>query len=336
MLKRNKLIISLFLMIAIVTLSACSNSTQAPKQQDDNTYTLKIHMVINEQDPVYLGYSEFKKGVEARTNGKVKVELYPNGVLGNDEDLLQQAMLGGNIAVNSDAGRLGVWVPEIGILLAPYLTDTVDEMQKLVKSDLVKKWSTDLSQQKGLTVLSFNYYTGSRNFITKKPISSPEDLNGLKIRTPGSPVWQETIKSIGASPVALPWTETYPALEQGVIDGAEAQDPATYGARLYEVGKYITKTGHIQLWNCLVVGTKWFEQLPKEYQQILIEESTKAGDWTTNKVLSNQKELEDKITAAGAVIKEIDTAPFKKKTEAVYSKLNYQDLRKEVNKVLGK
>jgi tripartite ATP-independent transporter DctP family solute receptor len=338
---RKKLIIPLLLLLTMLFVSACGKSTadnqqNSDKQQNSEAYTLKVHMVINEQDPVYLGYTEFKKGVEARTNGKVKVELYPNGVLGNDEDLLQQAMLGGNVAVNSDAGRLGVWVPEIGILLAPYLTDSVEEMQKLVKSDLVKKWTDKLAQEKGLTVLSFNYYTGARHFITKKPISKPEDLNGLKIRTPGSPVWQETIKAIGASPVALPWTETYPALEQGVIDGAEAQDPATYGAKLYEVAKYITKTGHIQLWNCLVVGTKWFEQLPKEYQQILIEESVKAGDFTTNKLISNLEELEDQMTAAGAVINEVDIKPFKDKTETVYSKLNYQDLRQEVNKVLGK
>lgn len=277
-----------------------------------------------------------KKGVEARTNGKVSVELYPGGVLGADEDLLEQAVLGGDVGVNSDAGRLGVWVPQIGILLAPYLTDTVEEMQTLVKSDLVKQWLDELSQKKGLTVLSFNYYTGARLFVTKQPITKPEDLKGLKIRTPRAPVWQETVRAMGASPVALPWTETYPALEQGVIDGAEAQHPATYGSKLCEVAKYITRTGHIQLWNCLVVGTKWFEQLPEEYQQILIEESIRAGDFTTNKLLANLKELEDKMIAEGAVINDVDLAPFKERTEAVYTKLNYEELRQEVNKVLGK
>nr|WP_199170444.1 hypothetical protein [Geobacillus sp. WSUCF-018B] len=99
--------------------------------------------------------------------------------------------------------------------------------------------------------------------------------------------------------------------------------------------KYISKTGHIQLWNCLVVGAKWFESLPQEYQQILIEESTKAGDFTTNKVLTGQKELEDKMTREGAVIREVDIALFKEKTKIVYDKLGYQDLLQEVNKVLG-
>lgn len=352
MVRGKKFIISLLLIMAMLTLSACgggqssSSSSSSPSEssssassaqgQGDEQYVLKIHMVINEEDPVYQGYSEFKKGVEERTGGKVTVELYPNGVLGNDEDILQQSMLGGNTAVNSDAGRLGIWVPEIGILLAPYLADTVEEMQKLVKSDLVQEWTDKLAKEHGLTVLSFNYYTGSRNFVTKKPITSPEDLNGLKIRTPGSPVWQETVKSVGATPVAMAWTETYPALEQGVIDGAEAQDPATYGAKLYEVGKYITKTGHIQLWNCLVVGTKWFESLPEEYQNILIEESIKAGDFTTEKLLASQEEILANMAKEGAIIEEIDITPFKEKTNAVYSILDYEELRKEVNKVLGK
>lgn len=336
---QKKLIIPLLLLL-ILMIGGCSKppgeKQQEANQMQDKTYKLRISMVITQDDPVYQGYAGFKKGVEARTNGKVSVELYPGGVLGADEDLLEQAMLGGDVGVNSDAGRLGVWVPEIGILLAPYLTDSVEEMQKLVKSDLVKGWLDQLTQKKGLKVLSFNYYTGARHFVTKKPITAPEDLNGLKIRTPGSPVWQETVRSLGATPVALSWTEVYPALQQGVIDGCEAQHPATYGSRLYEVAKYITRTGHIQLWNCLVVGNKWFEQLPKEYQQILLEESLKAGDFTTNKLLSNLKELEDKMTAAGAVIKDVDIEPFKKKTEVVYSKLNYEGLRKEVNQVLGK
>lgn len=341
--KKSKFALAMLLAVCMTVLAACGNSSDQGKEgqqgggeQGGEEYTLKIHMVINEQDPIYLGYSEFKKNVEERTGGKVKVELYPNGVLGNDEDMLQQAQLGGNIGVNSDAGRLGVWVPEIGILLAPYLTDSVEEMQKLVKSDMVKEWTDKLAQEQGLTVLSFNYYTGSRNFLTKKPVTKPEDLKGLKIRTPGAPVWQETVKAVGGNPVAMPWTETYPALEQGVIDGAEAHHSATEGAKLYEVAKYITKTEHIQLWNTLVVGTKWFESLPSEYQQILVEESIKAGDFVTEKVLAGEKELEEKMKAAGAVIQEVDKAAFKEKFNEVYNKLNYQDLRNQINEFLGK
>jgi tripartite ATP-independent transporter DctP family solute receptor len=302
----------------------------------EKTYELKVSMVITQDDTIYKGYEKFKEGVEARTNGKIQVELYPGGVLGRDEEMLEQAVLGAGVCVNTDAGRLGVWVPEIGILLCPYLVDSVEEMQKLLKSDLPKEWFEKLRKEQGLVVLAFNWYAGARHFLTKKPIQKPEDLEGLKIRTPGAPVWQETIRALGATPVALPWTEVYPALQQGVIDGAEAQHPATYGSKLYEVAKYITRTGHIQLWNAPVVGDKWFSQLPEEYQKILFEEAEKAGDYATSLLLETLDDLEAKMVAEGAVINDVDLEPFKKRAEAVYEKLGYQELRKKIREFLGK
>ncbi|KUK14494.1 MAG: TRAP dicarboxylate transporter, DctP subunit [bacterium 42_11] len=302
----------------------------------DESYTLRVSMVITKGDNIYEGYAKFKEGVEARTNGKIKVELYPRGVLGRDEEMLEQAVMGGEVCVNTDAGRLGVWVKEIGILLCPYLTDSIEDWMRLLKSDLAKEWYDKVAKERGLVVLAFNWYAGARHFLTKKPIYKPEDLEGLKVRTPGAPVWQETIRALGATPVALPWTEVYMALQQGVVDGAEAQHPATYGSKLYEVAKYITKTGHIQLWNCPVVGEKWLKKLPADYQKILFEEADKAGDYATDLLLKMLTELEEKMKAEGAVINEVDLAPFKKRAEVVYEKLGYQDIREKVLEFLSK
>jgi len=302
----------------------------------EKTYTLRVSMVITKGDNIYEGYEKFKEGIEVRTQGKIKVELYPGGVLGRDEEMLEQAVMGGDVCVNTDAGRLGVWVKEIGILLCPYLTDSIDDWMKLLKSDLAKEWYDKVRKEKGLVVLAFNWYAGARHFLTKKPISKPEDLQGLKIRTPGAPVWQETIRALGATPVALPWTEVYMALQQGVIDGAEAQHPATYGSKLYEVAKYITRTGHIQLWNSPVVGDKWLKKLPSDYQNILLEEADKAGDYATNLLLKMLTELEEKMKKEGAIINDVDITPFKKRAEAVYEKLGYQEVLKKVQELLSK
>lgn len=302
----------------------------------DKSYTLRVSMVITKGDNIYEGYAKLKEGIETRTNSKIKVELYPGGVLGRDEEMLEQAVMGGDVCVNTDAGRLGVWVKEIGILLCPYLTDSIEDWMKLLKSDLAKEWYNRVAKEKGLVVLAFNWYAGARHFLTKKPISKPEDLQGLKIRTPGAPVWQETIRALGATPVALPWTEVYMALQQGVIDGAEAQHPATYGSKLYEVTKYITRTGHIQLWNSPVVGEKWLKSLPEDFQKIIFEEADKAGDYATNLLLKMLTELEEKMKAEGAIINDVDLAPFKKRAEAVYEKLGYQELRKKVQDFLSK
>ncbi|MEW6623025.1 MAG: TRAP transporter substrate-binding protein DctP [Bacillota bacterium] len=338
----KKLVISLLLVFSMVFVAACGQSADNSKKPEEaskapeKVYTLRISTVIGEGDPLYDGYVKFAAEVEKRTNGGMQVTVYPNAVLGQDEDVMEQALLGVDVAFNTDAGRLAVRVPDIGIILAPYLFDNTDEAQKVVTSDLFKKWQEELENKHGLTLLSLNNYVGGRHFITKKPIAKPEDLNGLKIRTPGAPVWQESIRAMGGTPVAMPWVETYSALQQGVVDGAEAQHPASYGLRLHEIGKHITKTGHILLMNGLVVGTKWFKELPEEYQQILVEEAIKAGEYTTQKVLATEREFEEKMTAEGATIHEIDVEPFKQSVDAAYEKLGFVELRNEIYKILGK
>jgi TRAP-type C4-dicarboxylate transport system substrate-binding protein len=177
---------------------------------------------------------------------------------------------------------------------------------------------------------------GGRNFVTKKPIKTPEDLKGLRIRTPGAPVWQESIRALGATPVALPWIETYPALQQGVIDGAEAQHPATFGSKLFEVAKHISLTNHILLMNGPVVGTKWFRQLPENFRAIVIEEAVKAGDLTTQMVLDSEKEFEKEMARGGATIHVVNVKPFRERAENAYVQLGLVDLKKEVLKTLGK
>ena len=322
----------LVLFLSASLLTGCSSKTNTPAEK---TYSLKIGMVVTDQDPMFLGAMELKKNVEARTNGKLIIQVYPSSQLGSTDDLEEQAKVGANVAVITDPARLAQSVPEIGILGAPYITDNYDESRKLVTSKLFQGWEGKL-QGRGYKVLSFNWYQGDRHFLTNVPIKVPADLKGLRIRTPGTPIWQGTISAMGATPTALAWSEVYPGLQQKVIDGAEAQHPATYGAHLYEVVKHITKTGHFQLMTGLVTGEKWFNSLPKEYQTILLEESIKAGDFASQKTMQGLAGYEEKMKAAGVTFAAVDIAPFKKATEVVYEKNNLLELRKQVNEILGK
>jgi TRAP-type transport system periplasmic protein len=323
-----------FVFMIAVDLVFAAGITDTAKAAEK--YTLRVSMVIGADDPLYKGYSSFAENVQKRTNGGIKVTLYPNAQLGQDEDIMEQALLGADMAFNTDAARLGVRVKEMGIILAPYLFDNPKEANKFLSSSLFKSWQKNLADNHNLTLLSLNNYVGGRNFITKVPIKTPADLKGLRIRTAGAPVWQETIRSLGATPVSLPWMETYTAFQQGVVDGAEAQHPATFSTKLYEIGKYITLTNHILLMNGLVVGTKWFKKLPADYQKILLEEAVKAGDVTTKMVLDSEKEYEKKMAATGVKIQPVNVAPFKVQAESAYVKLGFIELRKEINKILGK
>jgi TRAP-type C4-dicarboxylate transport system substrate-binding protein len=174
--------------------------------------------------------------------------------------------------------------------------------------------------------------------ITNKPIRKPEDLQGLRIRTPGAPIWQESIRSLGATPVALAFGEIYPALQQKVIDGCDNVYNATYAGRLYEVTKYVSETAHILLINFQVMSAKYFNSLPPEYQKILEEECETAGIETSKLVMdkmsadSKQKLIEKGMT----IVSDLDMAAFKKAGEKAYEVLKITAAREQVYKELGK
>lgn len=332
---KRKMLLALSLVLILTLLSACSTSQSGNNQDDSKTYTLKVGMVVTDQDPMYLGAMELKKNVEERTNGRLKVEVYPSSQLGDTKDIMEQAKMGANVAAISDAALMSEIVPEIGVLAAPYVVDNYEEAEKLVTSDLFKGWYGDVSSS-GYRVLSFNWYQGARHFMTNKLVERPEDLSGLRIRTPGSPIFTDSVNAMGGNATALAWGEVYPGLQQKVIDGFEAQYPAIVGARLYEISKYIAKTGHFQLMSPLVVGNKFFESLPEDFQQILFEEAEKAGKYASQQTLNGLAKNEELMKAEGVTITEVDIAPFKEASKSVYEKNNLLDAKSKVDALLGK
>jgi tripartite ATP-independent transporter DctP family solute receptor len=296
-------------------------------------YTLNVNTALTTDDPLYKGLESFRDSVAERTNGAIEIKLFPSSQLGKDEDVLEQARAGAPVAVIVDGGRLAVYVEELGVLGAPFLANGYDGIRKVVVSDMFEDWVTKLHDTAGLQILSFNWWQGERHLLTNKPIMVPADLNGIRMRTPGAPVWMETIKAMGATPTPMGWTEVYSALQQNVIDGAEAQDPAVYGAKLYEVIKYITKTGHINLITGMVTSGAWFDSLPADLQTILREEALKAGDVASYGTQAALADFEAKMQAEGVTITEIDVTPFRDATAPVYDLLGYGELRDKLRAI---
>ncbi|GEO36431.1 tripartite ATP-independent transporter DctP family solute receptor [Skermanella aerolata] len=297
-------------------------------------YTLSVNTALAQQDPLYRGLEEFKQNVEKRSAGKLAIRLFPGSQLGKDEDVLEQARAGAPVAVVVDGGRLAVFVKEFGILGGPYLAQGYEGIRKVVTSPLFDQWAEKLRTASGHQVLSFNWWQGERHVLTNKPVASPADLNGVRLRTPGAPVWMETIRAMGATPTPMGWSEVYTGLQQKVIDGVEAQDPASFGSRLYEVTSHLTKTGHINLITGIVTSAAWFDKLPAEHRQILREESLKAGDSASRATEASLADYEKQMQEKGMTIVEIDTKPFREATQPVYEKLGYTELHKEVEKLL--
>lgn len=298
-------------------------------------YTLSINTALTTNDPLYKGLESFRDAVAERSGGAIEVKLFPNSQLGPDEDVLEQARAGAPVAVVVDGGRLANFVNEFGVLGAPYLASGYDGIRKVVTSDLFEEWVGKLHDASGHQILSFNWWQGERHLWTAGPVRTPADLSGNRMRTPGAPVWIETVTAMGAVPTPMPYAEVYSALEQKVIDSVEAQLPAGNGSKLFEVTKHLTKTGHINLITGLVTSASWFDALPAEHQAVLREEALKAGDVASYGTQDMLAQIEDDLKAAGMTVDEIDVTPFKEATAGVYDKLGYGELRDTLQAIAG-
>lgn len=295
---------------------------------------LNVNTALSRDDPIYKGLERMRDKVAERSKGQLTIRIFPGSQLGKDEDVLEQARAGANVAVVVDGGRMAVFVKEFGILGAPYLADGFAGVRKVVTSPMFDGWVAKLRQTSGHQILSFNWWQGDRHLITNKPIKVPADLAGVRLRTPGAPVWMETIRAMGATPTPMGWGEVYPAMQQKVIDALEAQHPATVGSKLYEVAKHVTKTSHFNLITGIVTSAAWFDKLSPELQKILKEESLAAGDWASQATQDSLAQNEETMKKNGMTIAEVDKTPFINATKGVYEKLGYTELRAEVEKLL--
>ncbi|UCF94235.1 MAG: C4-dicarboxylate TRAP transporter substrate-binding protein [Desulfobacterales bacterium] len=327
----KKMMISAMLVILVLVFVCAAAQAKAK-------YVLKFNHVLAPTDPFHAGFEKWAKAVGERTKGEVEIQVFHSAQLGVEEDIIEQIRAGANLGQNTDSARMGNYVPEIAVMNGPYFVDNYHDVFKLPALPSVKGWKSKLEKDFGIKILSFNWVQGFRHMIAQKPIKTPEDLNGLRIRTPGAPIWQESIRSIGATPVALAFGEIYPAMQQKVIDGCDNVYNATYAGRLYEVASHLSETAHILLINFEIMSAKYFNSLPAEYQQIIEEEMEKAGIETSKLVMdkysaeSKQKLIEKGMT----VVEDVDMDAFRKAGEKAYEVLGISDARKQVYKELGK
>ena len=299
-------------------------------------FVLKFNHVLGAKEPYHQGFTDWAKAVDEKTKGGLKIEVFHSAQLGVEEDIIEQIRQGANVGQNTDSARLGNYIPGIAIMNGPYFANTLEEVIKVKNTPTVKAWVDELAKKYGLKVVSFTWVQGYRHFFTNKPIRKPEDLKGMRIRTPPAPIWQESVRALGATPVALPFGEMYPALQQKAIDGVELVYNNIPAGRFYEVLKYANETSHIMLINFEVISAKFFNGLPADYQKILLDECDKAGLETSKKIFASEKDVKKQLIAKGMVaVEDCDIAAFKKAGEKAYEVLKITDAKAKVYKEAG-
>jgi TRAP-type C4-dicarboxylate transport system substrate-binding protein len=328
MTRLRKTLIPLGAALAVATLAALPATAQT---------TLRFNHVLAPSEPFHAGFQEWAKRVEERTNGGLKIQVFHSAQLGVEEDIIEQMRQGAAIGQNTDAARLGTYVKSMAVMNGPYFAETLDEVAKLAKAPSVLKWQEELAEKNGLKVVCFDWVQGYRHFFTNKPVKTPGELAGLRIRTPPAPIWQESIRSLGAAPVAMAFGDMYPALQQKAIDGVELVYANIPGGRFYEVLKYANETAHIMLINFEVVGAKFFNSLPPAHQTALVEECQKAGRATSEKILGSEAKTKELLVEKGmTIVSDVDKAAFRAAGEKAYEVLGLTQAKKQVYSEIGK
>ncbi|SEM63266.1 C4-dicarboxylate TRAP transporter substrate-binding protein [Halomonas caseinilytica] len=298
-------------------------------------YELNLSTALSGQDPIVKAMEEAKHEIEERSEGELRLNVFPNSQLGSDEDVVEQIRSGANIAILIDAGRLSEYQPELGILAAPYLVEDHTQYEAITDTDLYRGWVEDLADNSGLRLLNYNWFQGSREMLTQTPIETPEDLQGVRTRTINSPVWLKTIEAMGATPAPLPWSEVYSALQLGSIDAAEAQLTGADGQRLQEVIDHVALTHHIQLMTGIATSEQWFQSLPDELRTILDEELKEAGNEASQATVDAQDAVREKMEQEGVTFTEVDTSLFRERVDTVYEELGYDEYRDQLVSEIG-
>lgn len=274
-------------------------------------------------NPKAVASDKFAELVAQKTHGRVKVDVGGNAQYGDDVEALTNMRLGTlAFSTNSQGSTSGV-VPQFAVLGLPFLFHSLPQAWKVEDGPVGKELGEE-AKKKGLVLLAL-WDNGIRRVSNNvRPITKPEDLAGIKIRTPPDPMTVDIFKALGANPLPMAFSELYIALQQGVVDGQENPLMNIYSSKLYEVQKYISMTGHKYESTPLLASKVVFDGLSKDDQKAVMEAAAEAGKLDRELSLKSDQELRAKMEAAGTQFNEVDQAPFVAKTKAVYDKWHKQ------------
>lgn len=285
---------------------------------DDPQITLKLSFSTNEQDPRAIASVQFKEEVESKTNGSVKVEIYPSGQLGGDADLINSIALDSGTVdvIITDASNFATYEPKMGISALPFLFSGFDDAWEFMDGEIEAAAEEGLLAQ-NMRVLA-HYDNGFRCVTNSKgPVETPADMAGMLIRTPENPVIMATMSAMGANPQPLAFSELYQALQQKTYDAQENPIPVIYNNNLYEVQSYLSVTNHIYSGMCFTIAESSWNKMSASQQEIVAAAAKASADYDRQMNRQQTDDLVSKLEEAGMKINYPDLAPFAEATASV-------------------
>jgi len=303
-------------------------------KETSKTKVLYLAHNLPQTHPVHKAILTFQKVLKEKSNGKLKIKIFPDGQLGSEREVLELLQIGSVAITKVSAATLSNFVPEYNVLSIPYLFRNKQQYFNVLEGDIGKSILKKGSKY-WLRGLCF-YDAGSRSFYTKnKAIKTPDDLKGLKIRVMNNQMAIKMVDALGGSATPMAYGELYSAIEQGVVDGAENNLPSFVTSNHYEVSKYYTLDQHTSIPDVLVIGTKSWGKLSSQQKKWLQEAANESA-------IAEKKYWNDAVNKSISIAKKAgvkiiipDKTLFANKSKLVLEdfKKNNPNFKKLVNKI---
>lgn len=284
--------------------------------------------------PTTLGNFEFARLVEEKTEGRVKIEVYPGAQLGEEKDVIEQVQIGAIDLARTSIAPLTEFAPSLNVLQLPYIYRDGDHMFQVLNSSIGDDFLASVQDSNFIGLGWFD--PGQRNFYnSKKEIKSLADLKGMKIRVMQSELMMDMVAALGASPTPLPYGEVYSAIQTGVIDGAENNWPSYDTSSHFEVAKYFTEDGHVRVPEIIIASSIAMKKVSAEDLAIMKECAKEAQAYQIEQWAAKEKVSEDKVVAAGTIVTILTDeakAEFSAAMAPLYEKYagEYKDIIKQI------
>ena len=290
-------------------------------------------MVLKATDVHPLGYPTVEavvrmgKKLEEATQGRLSIQMYPSMQLGGEKEMIEQAQVGALAIARISVGPMGPIVPELNVFNLPFMFRDSAHMEKVIDGDIGRELLKKLSDHPTAGLVGLCWMNaGSRNvYNSKRPIKQVEDLKGLKIRMMGNPVFVDTMNALGGNGVAMGFDQLINAMQTGVVDGAENNEPSYATGQHYRYAKYYSNTGHLIIPEILVFSKRTFQSLPKDDQALILKLAGEAQqEQRTLWYEMEKKSIEDMKKAGVEIVDVADRKPFQAAVKPVWDKYGAQ------------
>lgn len=296
-------------------------------EQKQPTYTFRLAESHPADYPTTLGDKKFAELVNQKTNGRIKIEVFPSAQLGEEKAVIEQVQLGAIEFTRVSTGPLAEFNKAFGVFSLPYIFESEEHEWNFLNGPDAQKLLEGLSDSK---FMGLSYYdSGARSFYTRKPVTSIEDLKGMKIRVIQNKVNIDLMQALGASATPMPYGDVFNALQTGVIDGAENNWPSFYTSKHYEQAKNLIVDAHQRVPEVLMASKVTWDKLSDADKQAIKEAAMESVAYQREQWKKFEKEAEDKVRAAGVTVTDIsDLKPWQEAVKPMIEK--YRSEYKEV------